>query len=270
MGLEKFLHPSLYMGIPVVSYCCHGMGLGNSYPMGIYPLPTLPPSVNQIRLSFSAGWDYYSSMIHGSVFVVARRPCVHLLEYTSRSAADPRRPGGRELPHGVAAAAARDARSSTPAAGRRGPVVVLFTRSDIRREETAPPPSAACLLLLCCACSSLDGIPRHVGFRKLVVSCLGSVAWCRSVFPATTLTRLSSFQLYHRDVNGEFLVGECFPIYVPTKCHEEDFLFIYVLVWGVIPIRFPIHISLCDFKYSHIHEFILMIYKQILSTKIHI
>jgi len=43
MGLGKFPHPSLYMGIPVVSYCCHGDGSEEFISDGIYPLPTLPP-----------------------------------------------------------------------------------------------------------------------------------------------------------------------------------------------------------------------------------
>ena len=37
MGLEKFHHPSLYMEIPVVSYCCHGNSSEEFIPMGIYP-----------------------------------------------------------------------------------------------------------------------------------------------------------------------------------------------------------------------------------------
>ena len=38
MGLEKFPHPSLYMGIPVVSYCCHGDGSGEFIPDGDLPI----------------------------------------------------------------------------------------------------------------------------------------------------------------------------------------------------------------------------------------
>jgi len=38
MGLEKFPHPSLYMGIPVVSYCCRGDGSGEFIPDGDLPI----------------------------------------------------------------------------------------------------------------------------------------------------------------------------------------------------------------------------------------
>jgi hypothetical protein len=38
MGLGKFPHPSLYMGIPMVSYCCHGDGSGEFIPDGDLPI----------------------------------------------------------------------------------------------------------------------------------------------------------------------------------------------------------------------------------------
>ena len=38
MGLGKFPHPSLYMGIPVVSYCCHRDGSGEFIPDGDLPI----------------------------------------------------------------------------------------------------------------------------------------------------------------------------------------------------------------------------------------
>ena len=61
---------------------------------------------------------------------------------------------------------------------------------------------------------------------------------------------------------------------VRAKCHEGDFLPIPASVRGIIPVGFPVSalvfISLCDVNYSHIHELLLMVYKQILSTKIRI
>ena len=43
MGLGKFPHPSLYMGIPVVSYCCHGDGSGELIPDGDLPIANTIP-----------------------------------------------------------------------------------------------------------------------------------------------------------------------------------------------------------------------------------
>jgi len=43
MGLGKFLHPSLYMGIPVVSYCCHGDGSDEFIPDGDLPIANTSP-----------------------------------------------------------------------------------------------------------------------------------------------------------------------------------------------------------------------------------
>jgi len=82
---------------------------------------------------------------------------------------------------------------------------------------------------------------------------------------------------------GNFLSGVLFypclrgketsPIPVPAKCHGVDFLPILV-PRRIIPVGFSIsalvHISLCDVNYLYIHEFILMVYKQISSAKIHI
>jgi hypothetical protein len=40
MGLGKFPHPQLDMGIPAVLYCYHGDGSGESIADGIYPMPS--------------------------------------------------------------------------------------------------------------------------------------------------------------------------------------------------------------------------------------
>jgi hypothetical protein len=74
--------------------------------------------------------------------------------------------------------------------------------------------------------------------------------------------------LPHPCFHGE----ETSAIPIPAKCHEGDLL--PIPVRGIIPVEFPVsalvHISLYDVNYSHIHEFILMVYKQIPSIKIHI
>ena len=52
MGLGKFSHPSLYMGIPVVSYCCHEDGSGEFIPDGDLPIAnTSLAQLNQASIS---------------------------------------------------------------------------------------------------------------------------------------------------------------------------------------------------------------------------
>jgi len=43
MGVGKFPHPSFYMEIPMVSYCCHGDGSGEFIPDGDLPIANTTP-----------------------------------------------------------------------------------------------------------------------------------------------------------------------------------------------------------------------------------
>ena len=98
-------------------------------------------------------------------------------------------------------------------------------------------------------------------------------------------TWIDGANIQGQDVNGEFSVAECFSILIPVgkklppSSSPPNVIGVIFFpspspVWGIISVRFHVpalvHINLYDVSYSYIHEFILMVYKQIPSIKIHI